>query len=304
MIFTSRIMRHNLATKNIVYFNESNMIKSYSLDYFIEGVSDKELFDNDIKVILKSSDDIVQSNNNIINYFTSNVNKYIHYYVKYKNYHRDFMYNSESDSFISMIRGDISGNVSLKSCGVTPESNTLVVLCYRRPDMQFIGEYPVNSDGSYNIPNLDTNTKYDIILFDKSMKIEKLVHSNRIPKQISVPQISASKPIIKNFYNESSNYIFDFDITREVYKDYDYMRLVYVGEDGSKNEIVQDYILGKKINLFRRNLKYGYYKLEAIYNDLITPSDLFNYKDAENIEIIVPDDTYTPPNGDNINFIL
>lgn len=75
--------------------------------------------------------------------------------------------------------GFINGIVDVQKCNVSEDH--LWVLCYRRADHSFIGEYKVTA-GTYTIPNLDVNEEYDIVLFDKSMTLEQQVSSKRIPR--------------------------------------------------------------------------------------------------------------------------
>lgn len=75
--------------------------------------------------------------------------------------------------------GFINGIVDVQKCNVSEDH--LCVLCYRRADHSFIGEYKVTA-GTYTIPNLDVNEEYDIVLFDKSMTLEQQVSSKRIPR--------------------------------------------------------------------------------------------------------------------------
>jgi len=79
-----------------------------------------------------------------------------------------------------MVKGHISGNISVTNCDVS-SSNVLSIRCYRSSDNLFIGDYKVGSTGFYEVPNLDLNEKYDIILIDTSKSIEWQVLSMRDP---------------------------------------------------------------------------------------------------------------------------
>lgn len=78
-----------------------------------------------------------------------------------------------------MIKGFISGTVNLKNCGVT--SNNMEVFCYRSDNYRHIGTYSVDKDGKYVIPNLDVNSRYDIIFRDKTKKIKDQISNYRKP---------------------------------------------------------------------------------------------------------------------------
>ncbi len=78
-----------------------------------------------------------------------------------------------------MIKGFISGAVNLKNCGVT--SNNMEVFCYRSDNYRHIGTYSVDKDGKYVIPNLDVNSRYDIIFRDKTKKIKDQISNYRKP---------------------------------------------------------------------------------------------------------------------------
>lgn len=79
-----------------------------------------------------------------------------------------------------MIRGFISGTVNLKGCGVAAKD--MKVYCYRDDTHRLIGVYDVDADGKYNIPNLDVNSKYDIIFKDETRKIKDQISNYRTPK--------------------------------------------------------------------------------------------------------------------------
>lgn len=79
-----------------------------------------------------------------------------------------------------MIRGYISGTVNLKGCGVAAKD--MKVYCYRDDTHRLIGIYSVDETGKYNIPNLDVNSKYDIIFKDETRKIKDQISNYRTPK--------------------------------------------------------------------------------------------------------------------------
>ena len=76
-------------------------------------------------------------------------------------------------------KGYISGSVDIFSC----LESDFYIQCYQT-EGNFIGNYEINSDGTYTIPNLDTNQFYDIHLVDKNKIMENQVHSKRKPTPV------------------------------------------------------------------------------------------------------------------------
>ena len=77
-----------------------------------------------------------------------------------------------------MIKGYINGVINVRNCDdFSPEFE---IKCFRNDDNLLIGSYIVTNN-AYEIPNLDANTYYDIILVDKTRNIEQNVSSYRKP---------------------------------------------------------------------------------------------------------------------------
>lgn len=112
-------------------------------------------------------------------YFSDNSNTFdIKFYNRFEDY--EFYIDGKLTKVNSNIQyGFINGIVDVQKCNVSEDH--LWILCYRRADHSFIGEYKVTA-GTYTIPNLDVNEEYDIVLFDKSMTLEQQVSSKRIPR--------------------------------------------------------------------------------------------------------------------------
>lgn len=72
--------------------------------------------------------------------------------------------------------GYINGTIDIFSC----LESDFYIQCYQT-EGNFIGNYEINSDGTYTIPNLDTNQFYDIHLVDRNKIMENQVHSMRKP---------------------------------------------------------------------------------------------------------------------------
>lgn len=81
-----------------------------------------------------------------------------------------------------MKKGFISGSVNLANCGLK-KGQKLKVYCYRNDTQRLIGIYELDDYNRYEIPNLDVNSKYDIIFKDDSRKIENISSSYRTPKE-------------------------------------------------------------------------------------------------------------------------
>lgn len=263
----------NIGVEGKSYYFIDNLDNYFTFNYFREGISDEELFNNDINVSLKCINEIdvfTINNNNIINYFKMNANKYNSYFITDgSNYTKKFTFNEDTNAFTTMVRGSISGKVNLKSCGVN--SNDIEMLVYRRPDRQFIGTYAVKEDGTYLIPNLDSNTAYDIIMFDTTQKLEQQVHSMRYPLPSTyIPQIKASKPIDFKIEQTDEYYIFSFRISKELYSDYKYCNLIYTSMDGLEENMLVYNILGTQVEIDINSpiIKNGMYKIESVFNNL------------------------------------
>lgn len=80
-----------------------------------------------------------------------------------------------------MIKGFIGGTVNLDSCGV--KGDEMKVYCFRSDNNRFIGVYDINTIGKYEIPNLDVNSRYDIVFKTIDRKLENISSSYRQPKK-------------------------------------------------------------------------------------------------------------------------
>lgn len=107
---------------------------------------------------------------NVEDFTFNNLYKDILYKITSLDYYKTFV---PKDS-LPMVKGYIYGNVDLNACGVDP--NTTVIKVIRAYDNYYIGEYDVKNN-QYRVDNLDYNTRYDIILYDKSRTIEQVVRS-------------------------------------------------------------------------------------------------------------------------------
>lgn len=86
-----------------------------------------------------------------------------------------------------MERGFISGTVDISKCNGTVSKlkpSDMTVWCYVNGDQRLIGSYPVANDGTYNIPNLDVHTRYDLIFKHNMRIVENISSSYRKPKRI------------------------------------------------------------------------------------------------------------------------
>lgn len=153
-------------TPNVVLGNNDNIYKDQFYYYaFKEGYVGK------FNMLLTNSFDKLQTT---VNDIEDNI---------FNNLYQDKLYTIKSDSYyktfvpkdsLPMVKGFIYGNVDLNACGVDP--NTTVIKVIRAYDNYYIGEYEVKNN-QYRVDNLDYNTRYDIILYDKSRTIEQVVRS-------------------------------------------------------------------------------------------------------------------------------
>lgn len=81
---------------------------------------------------------------------------------------------------MSKIKGYITGSVN-SSC----EGTNFKIRVYRE-DGFFIGDYDIAENGSYEIPNLNVHSSYDVLLYDLNLAVETQVNSRRIPTAYSV----------------------------------------------------------------------------------------------------------------------
>lgn len=141
----------------------------YRLKGFIEGYTDRKflIYDTERGVVLYTGVEDYDYNNFNSMYME---NYQIHDLVSGQKY--------PINNF-NMIKGYISGTVSLKRCGV--KSSNMKVYCYRSDTNRFIGIYSVDKDGNYNIPNLDINSRYDIIFRDTTRTIKDQISNYRKP---------------------------------------------------------------------------------------------------------------------------
>lgn len=116
-----------------------------------------------------------------------------------------------------MLKGYISGKINTSGCS----GQDFIIRCYRHSNNDFIGEYKVDSSGSYFIPNLNHLDEYDIMLVDKNSVIETKVSSKRKPilndeiksQKIEVHTSSLNMDISIDF----SVVLLDFRFDRNVY---------------------------------------------------------------------------------------
>lgn len=142
--------------------------KVTSLNYKIIGSKDTEIFNVEIRYKGQPFYFEEENTNTIDLRLYNNLEDY------------EFYIDGKLTKISSDIKyGFINGIVDVQKCNVSEDH--LWVLCYRRIDHLFIGEYKVTA-GTYTIPNLDVNEEYDIVLFDKSMTLEQQVSSKRIPR--------------------------------------------------------------------------------------------------------------------------
>lgn len=242
------------------YFCGYNIVfdKSKKLVFFIEG---EETNNQPIVIKSLSSTSIYQEIFTQSPMVLENI-PLARYKVSYKNWSRTIDLNE------SMVAGSISGSVNLKSCGIN--ENNAIIECYRDYDKIFIGRYPI-INGTYNIPNLDCNTRYNLILVDETRTIEQKVLSYRKPtayKEDSNPSIvtdfkaliSSNKILLSWFIDQSVSFT-----------NFDHFNLYASTEEftiddikNKKEGIEQNKIIGFRYD-FNISTNYKYFLLESVY---------------------------------------
>lgn len=289
----------------ILHENDNSKVEyNNTINYFVEGKSDQEIYNQYENVILTSSNTIYDLQVPSLNYFTyTNGNKYLSYKVNYGDtYFKDIKFDETNNFFIDMVRGDIIGNVNLSSCNVN-DISTLKILCFRNDDHFYIGEYPV-IDNKYFIPNLDVNTRYDIILVDKSRTIEQQVSSYRKPTPHIVDEINvATITNLSRIKIYGGNYL-TWDVYKDIKSDIDYYNVYFLGIDGNENILLDERIYENYYNFGDVEIIInGQYQIEGVYKGKITKSNIYTFE-SQILEVIIDDGTYTPPLGDNIEIIM
>ena len=140
---------------------------------FLEGCSDSDIID----VTLQFSNTSIRESINGI-YTINNINiddlKSMTYNNKTENF--DLLYYSNKTP------GYITGSVN-NSC----DGTDFKIRVYRE-DGFFIGDYDIAENGSYEIPNLNVHSSYDVLLYDLNLAVETQVNSRRIPTAYSVTE--------------------------------------------------------------------------------------------------------------------
>lgn len=159
---------------NLTYVCYENLDKSASISYFVEGITES---DND--VVIKPTKSLFNTTT-IANSFKNDV-------VALKDLIRANYYEIKCGDYNiklkigeHMVRGFIQGGFTITGCDGEMSEDRFVVRCYRQYDHFLIGEYPVIGF-MYNIPNLNCEFEYDLILVDKTKNLEQKILSHRKP---------------------------------------------------------------------------------------------------------------------------
>lgn len=169
--------------------------------------------------------------------------------------------------YTKMIRGYISGNINLSNCDV--HYSSLYMLCLRNDGVK-IGEYQVTSSYSYNIPNLDMNTKYNVILIDRNKDLEWIVSSYRSPAPYE--EIELPSNIETLIYYSGLNNSRHIKINLNDYTKSDYFKIYYSNEEIDESKInTTPYFysteLDNNIDSYY-NQGYIYFAIVNIFNNL------------------------------------
>ena len=140
---------------------------------FLEGYSDSDIIDVTLQF---SNTSIRESINGVYTINNININdlKSITYNNKTENF--DINYHT------NMKPGYITGSVN-NSC----DGTDFKIRVYRE-DGFFIGDYDIAENGTYEIPNLNVHSSYDVLLYDLNLAVETQVNSRRIPTAYSVTE--------------------------------------------------------------------------------------------------------------------
>lgn len=197
-------------------------------------------------------------------------------YIHHNNYYRIL----KNDSPI-MIRGYIGGTITLKDCANIPPGNQFI-LCFREYDNLLIGKYPV-INSTYNIPNLDINTFYNIILIDESRTVEWMVSSHRKPAPYDENNIIQKVPSIINDISvrvstrANSTRTISWTVTNN---NYNYF-IIYVSsepftyEERYRHNVSQLKITGLSYIPPEADTR-NYYIIECIFNNIVTNYKMIN----------------------------
>lgn len=195
---TYRFINHKSSIA--VYQNNYNLadsIEGLFYNFFVEGVPDgltslHVTIDNQISFIIKSD-----NNDFILNRLSLNSLKIIANgtYNKLVSPGRD----------LNMIKGYIKGEINISNCSASG-TPSFIARCFRESDNFLIGEYQV-VNGSYDIPNLNVNDRYTIILVDKNRVLKQQVNSYIKP----APYIQESIPTNVSLLNTKSKLVWYTD---------------------------------------------------------------------------------------------
>lgn len=245
-------------------------------EFFIEGLNNDEIVDICIKNSNYNST-INTKHHNAYNYIINNTDavykitmpKYTHYIL-----------NIDKNS--NMVRGRIDGNISTLSCALDRE--TLKIICYKN-DVKIGGEYRIDNNWSYSIPNLDANSKYDIILIDESKKIEWRVQSSRSPapyikENIIIPPTIKNEKIISGIL-EPGILKWEYELNKDT--NIDNVKIYFSNNtftiaDIKSNPytIFSENVSGNSVVLTTR-LIYKFYMIEVKYKNKSNYSKLLTY---------------------------
>ena len=183
-----------------VYHNNYNLVDQMEglfYNFFIEGVYDSPTslnvtIDNQVTFNMKSdTNDFILSRLNLNNLKIVAKGAY----NKLVSPGRD----------LNMIKGYIKGDINTSNCS-TAGPSSFIARCFRESDNLLIGEYPV-VNGSYDIPNLNVNDRYTIILVDRNRVFKQQVNSYRKP----TPYIQESIPTNISLLNVKSKLVWYTD---------------------------------------------------------------------------------------------
>lgn len=258
---------------------------NYCYSFFVEGRED-DVF---VEVKCESNNSVkyttILKNNEIYNATDSIESNYIIKLIGDPNNYFKIIKPDEE-----MIKGSITGTITLKSCQVNTEN--LYVICLRSDGIK-IGEYPVSSTNTYRIHNLNVNERYHIILVDKARTLEWMVSSYRKP--MPYDEIIEIVPPAVNGYIIADGILklLKWDFIEDQVEDdnikyaIEYCNIYFSNQINNNNLVKTGNVIkvnGKSLDLLNSYLNdYKYYMIETVYKNKTKQSTIITNDTISNI---------------------
>lgn len=281
----NNVTKYNITVNTNINLHINNqIISTYEYSFFVEGREDDVLVevtsianaDNKYAVVLKENETFNAARSVYGDYIIRSIDNKL-------NYSKIIKINEPP-----MVKGSITGTITLKSCQVNPEN--LYVMCLRS-DGQKIGEYQVSSTNTYRIHNLNIHDRYHIILIDKARTLEWMVSSYRKPMPYDdYIEIDTVEPINGYIITDGTLKIlkWNFDLSEVELSQVkvNYINIYYGDTIINNNLIPLGYIMtyGKSIDLTSHYLNnFKYYIIETVYRNKTKKSNIITNDALVNI---------------------